>query len=112
MAVGKGKRHQKPLWVATGDPPTSAGHPLYQRLNLILESQGLFALLRGGGGSAEPGAGPVRAFISPRSISACSCGRSSDWDPEGTPGVQRPTPQHALPPEIGFHHALLHSPNV
>src|SRR2546426_5746195 len=41
MAMGKRrKRPQDTMWVATSDLPRSPGHPFYQRLNLILESQG------------------------------------------------------------------------
>jgi transposase len=41
MAMGKRrKRRQETMWVATGDLPTSPGHPFYQRLNQILEGHG------------------------------------------------------------------------
>jgi transposase len=35
------------MWVATSDLPKSPGHPFYQRLNLILESQGFDTFVEG-----------------------------------------------------------------
>ncbi len=40
MAMGKRKRRQSSLWVATADLPVSPGHPFYQRLNAALEAAG------------------------------------------------------------------------
>ena len=39
MAMGKRRRHAKQasMWVATQDLPGSAAHPLYTRLNQILD---------------------------------------------------------------------------
>ena len=45
MAMGRKKRRQESLWVATSDLPTSAGHPFYQGLNLVLESHGFEAFV-------------------------------------------------------------------
>lgn len=36
MALGKRKREQQGLWVATTDLPKSPGHPFYQKLNEVL----------------------------------------------------------------------------
>jgi transposase len=36
MALGKRKREEQESWVATGDLPTSPGHPFYQKLNQLL----------------------------------------------------------------------------
>lgn len=36
MALGKRKREEQELWVATSDLPTSPGHPFYQKLNQLL----------------------------------------------------------------------------
>jgi transposase len=36
MALGKRKREQQGLWVATTDLPKSPGHPFYQKLNELL----------------------------------------------------------------------------
>jgi transposase len=36
MALGKRKREQQGLWVATTDLPKSPGHPFYQKLNQLL----------------------------------------------------------------------------
>jgi hypothetical protein len=36
MALGKRKREQQGLWIASGDLPKSPGHPFYQRLNKLL----------------------------------------------------------------------------
>jgi transposase len=43
MAMGKKKRRQEALWVATAELPTSPGHPFYQRLNAILDGAGFDA---------------------------------------------------------------------
>ena len=36
MALGKRKREQQGLWVATTDLPKSPGHPFYRKLNQLL----------------------------------------------------------------------------
>lgn len=36
MALGKRKREQQEMWVATSDLPRSPGHPFYQKLNALL----------------------------------------------------------------------------
>ena len=36
MALGKRKREQQGLWVATTELPKSPGHPFYQKLNHVL----------------------------------------------------------------------------
>jgi transposase len=40
MAMGKKKRRQDSMWLATSDLPKSPGHPFYQRLNAVLEEAG------------------------------------------------------------------------
>ena len=40
MAMGKRKRRQDDMWVATSDLPKSPGHPFYQRLNRVLDEAG------------------------------------------------------------------------
>src|SRR5881628_2913478 len=40
MAMGKKKERQDALWVIASDLPKSAGHPFYQRLNVLLEARG------------------------------------------------------------------------
>jgi transposase len=40
MAMGKRKQRQEGLWVATADLPRTAGHPFYERLNVLLEEAG------------------------------------------------------------------------
>src|SRR5881397_1209740 len=40
MAMGKKKQRQDALWVIATDLPKSAGHPFYQRLNVLLEGRG------------------------------------------------------------------------
>jgi transposase len=40
MAMGKRKKRQDAMWVATSDLPKSPGHPFYQRLNAVLEEAG------------------------------------------------------------------------
>ena len=40
MAMGKRKRKQTLMWVATTDLPVSPGHPFYVRLNAILDAAG------------------------------------------------------------------------
>jgi len=40
MAMGKKKRRQESMWVATSELPKSPGHPFYERLNGILEEAG------------------------------------------------------------------------
>ena len=68
MAMGKKKRRQETLWVATSDLPTSPGHPFYQRLNLILESHGFDRFVEGrsrrfyAAGVGRPGLVPGRYF--------------------------------------------------
>jgi transposase len=47
MAMGKRKKRQKSLWVATSDLPVSPGHPFYRRLNGILEAQGFDGFVEG-----------------------------------------------------------------
>ena len=41
------KGRQETMWVATKDLPRSPGHPFYQQLNLILESQGFDTFVEG-----------------------------------------------------------------
>src|SRR5476649_2823211 len=36
MALGKRKKEQQGLWIATTELPKSPGHPFYQKLNLVL----------------------------------------------------------------------------
>jgi transposase len=45
MAMGKLKRGQDGLWVATSELPRSPGHPFYARLNRALESEGFDAFV-------------------------------------------------------------------
>lgn len=40
MALGRRKREQQELWVATTDLPTSPGHPFYRKLNELLDEFG------------------------------------------------------------------------
>src|SRR5215831_2290318 len=40
MALGKRRREQQGMWVATTDLPRSPGHPFYQRLNQLLAEAG------------------------------------------------------------------------
>jgi transposase len=40
MALGKRKREQQGLWVATTDLPKSPGHPFYHKLNQVLAEAG------------------------------------------------------------------------
>jgi hypothetical protein len=40
MAMGKKKRRQESMWLATSELPKSPGHPSYERLNGILEEAG------------------------------------------------------------------------
>lgn len=43
--MGKRKKRQEGLWVATAELPTSPGHPFYQRLNAVLETAGFDAFV-------------------------------------------------------------------
>jgi len=45
MAMGKRKRSQEGLWVATSELPRSPGHPFYARLNRALDSEGFDAFV-------------------------------------------------------------------
>jgi transposase len=47
MAMGTRRKHarQSTMWVATGDLPTSAGHPFYARLNRVLDEAGFDAFV-------------------------------------------------------------------
>ncbi len=40
MALGKCKREQQGLWMATTDLPKSPGHPFYHKLNQLLAAAG------------------------------------------------------------------------
>jgi transposase len=40
MALGKRKRHQQEMWIASTDLPKSPGHPFYQKLNELLAEAG------------------------------------------------------------------------
>jgi transposase len=40
MALGKRKRHQQEMWIATTDLPKSPGHPFYRKLNELLAEAG------------------------------------------------------------------------
>ncbi len=40
MALGRRKRNQQDLWVATCDLPKSPGHPFYSKLNRLLDESG------------------------------------------------------------------------
>lgn len=40
MALGKRKREEQVLWMATSDLPRSPGHPFYQKLNKLLAEAG------------------------------------------------------------------------
>src|SRR5437763_9874775 len=45
MALGKRKREQQAMWVATTELPRSPGHPFYCRLNQLLAEAGFVAWL-------------------------------------------------------------------
>jgi len=45
MALGKRKREQQGMWVASADLPKSPGHPFYSRLNQLLAEAGFDAWL-------------------------------------------------------------------
>lgn len=69
MAMGKRKKgRQDVLWVATRDLPASPGHPFYQRLNRLLESDGFDAFVEAAcqrfyaPGIGRPGLPPGRYF--------------------------------------------------
>ena len=68
MAMGKKKKRQETLWVATSDLPASPGHPFYQRLNRILEAHGFDAFVEGqcrsfyAAGLGRPSLPPGRYF--------------------------------------------------
>jgi transposase len=47
MAMGKRRRRQASMWVATTDLPRSAAHPFYQRLNRLLDEAGFDAFVEG-----------------------------------------------------------------
>jgi transposase len=47
MAMGKRRRRQASMWVATTDLPKSAAHPFYQRLNRLLDEAGFDAFVEG-----------------------------------------------------------------
>src|SRR4030095_521022 len=47
MAMGKLKRGQEGLWVATSELPRSPGHPFYTRLNRAFESECFDACVEG-----------------------------------------------------------------
>ena len=69
MAMGKkpAARQASPMWVHTGDLPTSSGHPFFERLNRILAEfwvrrvrrRVVRGVLRGAAGPSEPAAGSV-----------------------------------------------------
>ena len=66
--MGKKKRRQETLWVATSDLPSSPGHPFYERLNQIMEAQGFDGFVEGlcrrfyAAGVGRPGLQPGRYF--------------------------------------------------
>jgi len=68
MAMGKKKKRQETLWVATSDLPASPGHPFYQRLNQILEAHGFDTFVEGqcrrfyAAGLGRPSLPPGRYF--------------------------------------------------
>src|SRR5713101_2868882 len=68
MAMGKKKKRQETLWVATSDLPASPGHPFYQRLNQILEARGFDSFVEGqcrsfyAAGLGRPSLPPGRYF--------------------------------------------------
>ena len=45
MALGRRKREQQELWVATTDLPTGPGHPFYRKLNGLLDEFGFDAFV-------------------------------------------------------------------
>ena len=45
MALGRRKREQQDLWVATCDLPKSPGHPFYSKLNRLLDESGFDAFV-------------------------------------------------------------------
>jgi transposase len=45
MAMGKRKRRQESMWIATSELPKSPGHPFYARLNEELEAAGFDAFV-------------------------------------------------------------------
>ena len=49
MAMGKkpAARQPSPMWVTTGDLPTNAGHPFFERLNRVLEDAGFDTFVEG-----------------------------------------------------------------
>lgn len=65
MALGKRKREQQEMWVATGDLPKSPGHPFYRKLNGLLAEAGFDAWIER---QCEPfykADGPGRPSIAP-----------------------------------------------
>lgn len=66
--MGKRKRRQEAVWIATSDLPKSPGHPFYQRLNVVLDGAGFdrFAEKRCerfyAGQVGRPGVPPGRYF--------------------------------------------------
>jgi len=68
MAMGKKKKRQETLWVATSDLPASPGHPFYQRLNQILEAHRFDSFVEGqcrrfyAAGLGRPSLPPGRYF--------------------------------------------------
>ncbi len=47
MAMGRRKKKQESLWVASGDLPRSPGHPFYVRLNRVLDQAGFDSFVEG-----------------------------------------------------------------
>jgi transposase len=47
MALGRRKRDQQDLWVATCDLPKSPGHPFYSKLNRLLDEAGFDEFVEG-----------------------------------------------------------------
>ena len=47
MAMGTRRRHprQATMWMPTADLPQSAGHPVYERLNQVLDDAGVDAFV-------------------------------------------------------------------
>ena len=40
MALGRKKRRQESLWIATRELPRTGGHVFYERVNRVLEEKG------------------------------------------------------------------------
>ena len=92
MALGRRKREQQQLWVATSGLPRSAGHPFYRKLNeLLASSRNASNRMIGIEDLEEQDLRDVAAFyarLAERAKASGACKETHSIDDEGMPASE------------------------